>query len=221
MKKIAILNYGLGNVRSVSNALRAIGSDAIVTRDKNEIIKAGGLIIPGVGAFPHGMSNLRELDLIETIYRFIDSGRPVLGICLGMQLLFDRGAEHQPTDGLELIPGSVERIPIKSIEGRLPHIAWSKIQPSELARHTMFAGITDEEMRFYFVHSYAAVEVTPQYLAATVDYMGHHMTAAVKKNNIWGMQFHPEKSGSSGLKVLKNFAIESAGGWREIAVNCR
>lgn len=211
MKKIVILNYGLGNVRSVSNALRAIGTEAEVTSDEHAIAQSDGLIIPGVGAFPHGMANLTESGLIEVIHKYIDSERPVLGICLGMQLLFERGTEYQMTQGLSMICGSVEIIPVKSEEGRLPHIAWSMIKPTEIGRQTMFAGMSDKEMRFYFVHSYAATKVQAQDISATVDYMGHEIVAAVQKKNVWGTQFHPEKSGPSGLWVLRNF-IANAGG---------
>jgi glutamine amidotransferase len=205
MKRIVVLNYGLGNVRSVSNALRAVGAEASVSCNEREIAQADGLIIPGVGAFPHGMANLTKSGLIEVIHKYIDSGRPVLGICLGMQLLFEKGAEYQMTQGLSLISGSVEIIPVKPEEGRLPHIAWSTIYPADIARQTMFAGLTDCEMRFYFVHSYAAMGVKLENLSATVKYMDRDVVAAVQKNNIWGTQFHPEKSGPSGLQVLRNF----------------
>lgn len=205
MKKIVVLNYGLGNVRSVSNALREIGAESEVTCDEHAIAQADGLIIPGVGAFPHGMANLTQSGLIELIHKYIDSGRPVLGICLGMQLLFERGTEYQMTQGLNLISGSVEIIPVKSEEGRLPHIAWSTIKSTEMGRQTMFAGMPDKEMRFYFVHSYAATRVQAQDLSATVEYKGHEIVAAVQRKNVWGTQFHPEKSGPSGLRVLRNF----------------
>jgi imidazole glycerol-phosphate synthase subunit HisH len=205
MKRIVVLNYGLGNVRSVSNALRAVGAEACVSCNEREIAQADGLIIPGVGAFPDGMANLTESGLVEVVHEYIDTGRPVLGICLGMQLLFEKGAEYQMTQGLSLISGSVEIIPIKPEEGRMPHIAWSTIKPTEIGAKTMFAGMSDKEMRFYFVHSYAAMGVKLENLSATVKYMDRDIVAAVQKNNIWGTQFHPEKSGPSGLQVLKNF----------------
>jgi glutamine amidotransferase len=211
MKKVVVLDYGLGNVRSVSNALRAIGTEAEVTCDELAIAQADGLIIPGVGAFPHGMGNLTKSGLIEVIHKYIDSGRPVLGICLGMQLLFEKGTEYQKTQGLSLISGSVEIIPVKPEEGRLPHIAWSTIKPTEMWRQTMFAGMPDKEMRFYFVHSYAATGVQAQDISATVDYMGCEIVAAVQRKNVWGTQFHPEKSGPPGLRVLQNFISNADG----------
>jgi glutamine amidotransferase len=209
MKRIVVLNYGLGNVRSVSNALRAIGAEADVSCNERDIALADGLIIPGVGAFPHGMANLTESGLVDIVHEYIDSGRPVLGICLGMQLLFEKGAEYQMTQGLNIISGSVEIIPVKPEDGRMPHIAWSTIKPTEIGAQAMFAGMSDKEMRFYFVHSYAATEVQAQNISATVDYMGHEIVAAVQKKNVWGTQFHPEKSGPSGLCFLRNFILNA------------
>ncbi|MDP2240453.1 MAG: imidazole glycerol phosphate synthase subunit HisH [Burkholderiales bacterium] len=211
MKNIVVLDYGLGNVRSVSNALRAIGASAEVSHDEATILRADGLIIPGVGAFPHGMANLVESGLIPVIRKYIESGRPVLGICLGMQLLFEKGTEFFSTDGLGLIPGTVSIIPILPNEGRLPHIAWTTIRPSEQGRETMFDGFSDKEMRFYFLHSYAATGVKTENLSATVSYLGHDIVAAVQNGNVWGTQFHPEKSGPSGLRVLQNIISSSDG----------
>ncbi len=205
MKKIAVLGYGLGNVRSVGNALRAIGANADVSHDEHTVMQADGLVIPGVGAFPQGMANLVESGLVGMIRKYIDSGRPVLGICLGMQLLFDKGTEFVPTEGLGLITGSVDIIPVAPGEGRLPHIAWSAICPTAQGRQKMFAGLSDSEMRFYFVHSYAATGVSPDNLSATVSYLGNEIVASVQRGNVWGTQFHPEKSGPSGLHLLKNF----------------
>lgn len=211
MKKIVVVNYGLGNLRSVGNALRAIGANADISHDEQTVMQADGLVIPGVGAFPQGMANLVESGLVGVLRKYIDSGRPVLGICLGMQLLFERGTEYQMTQGLNLITGSVEIIPVKPEEGRLPHIAWSTIKPTEMGRQTMFAGMPDKEMRFYFVHSYAATREQARDIGATVDYMGHEIVAAVQKKNVWGTQFHPEKSGPSGLHVLRNFISNAEG----------
>jgi len=205
MKKIAVLGYGLGNVRSVCNALRKIGADADVSHNEHTLMQADGLVIPGVGAFPQGMANLVESGLVGVIRKYIDSGRPVLGICLGMQLLFDKGTEFVSTEGLRLIPGSVDIIPVASGEGRLPHIAWSAISPTEQGMQKMFAGLSDSEMRFYFVHSYAATGVSQDNISAIITYLGNKIVAAVQSGNVWGTQFHPEKSGPSGLHLLKNF----------------
>lgn len=204
-KNIAVLDYGLGNVRSVSNALNSLGAKAQITNEKNVIFESNGLIIPGVGAFPHAMANLFEYGLIDIIQSYIQFNKPVLGICLGMQLLFDEGYEFEKTAGLGLITGEIKKIPILPTEGRLPHISWSQISPSDFAKQTMFSGLSLNEMRFYFVHSYAATNVSNEHLSATTKYLNKNIVAAVQRDNIWGTQFHPEKSGPSGLKLIKNF----------------
>ncbi len=205
MTNIAVLDYGLGNVRSVRNALQAVGANAIVTREPEQIQESDGLIIPGVGSFPHGMECLNKYKLTPILHKYFSSDRPVLGICLGMQLLFDKGLEFSSTNGLGTIPGVVDRIPISQEEGRLPHISWSTIKKTRLGKDTIFFDLKDSELRFYFVHSYAAVGVDKTNISATVNYLGKEIVAAVQHNNIWGTQFHPEKSGPSGLHLLSNF----------------
>jgi glutamine amidotransferase len=202
---IVVLNYGLGNVCSVVNALRSAGANAEISNDEHIIMRADGIVIPGVGAFPRGMANLLSSGLVGVVKKYVDSGRPVLGICLGMQLLFERGTEFTPTKGLNFISGSIDIIPVPPDGGRLPHIAWSYISPTNQGRQKMYARMSDAEMRFYFVHSYAAMNVDPEKVTATVDYLGKTITASVQSGNIWGTQFHPEKSGPSGLNLLKNF----------------
>lgn len=210
MKKIIVLDYGLGNVRSVANALRTIGAAPDVTRDQVSMASADGLVIPGVGAFPRAMENLAQTGLVGQVVDFVASGRPVLGICVGMQMLFEVGLEFGRTPGLGLIPGAVEKIPVLSAEGRLPHIAWSTVSATSQGRAVLLAGLTDAEMRFYFVHSYAAVGVPDEALLATADYLGHRITAAVQRGQVFGTQFHPEKSGPSGLRLLANFVGQCA-----------
>lgn len=205
MKTIAILDYGIGNIRSVSNALTALGAAPEVTNDPARIAAADGVILPGVGAFPAGMDLLRQHDLLPQIQAYVKTGRPFLGICLGMQLLFDKGLEYGETDGLGLIPGVVERIPVAPGEGRLPHIAWTTITRNPALPDDMFQGLTDAECRFYFVHSYTARAVPDTYVTGEIAYLGHPVTASVQRGNVWGTQFHPEKSGPSGLKLLTNF----------------
>lgn len=205
MKNIVVLDYGLGNVRSVSNALSAVGANPQVSRNETNILQADGLLIPGVGAFPHAMERLVEAGLGEQIRRFIDSGRPVLGICLGMQLLFEQGTEFALTKGLGVIAGTVDRIPIRPDEGRLPHIAWSRVRATKHGSDKLFAGLCEDELRFYFVHSYAAIGVPVEHVMGTAEYLGQEIVAVVQCGNVWGTQFHPEKSGPSGLRLLKNF----------------
>jgi imidazole glycerol-phosphate synthase subunit HisH len=205
MKKIVILNYGLGNVRSVGNALRAIGINATISRERQSILDADGLIIPGVGSFPQGMKNLSDLGLTQVIHKYVDLGKPLLGICLGMQILFDSGSEFSSTQGLGILPGSIDIVPLENCVGRLPHIAWSTLKTTNQGISKMFNGLNEKEQRFYFVHSYAAKNVPLENINGTVTYFNKEIIAAVQSGNIWGTQFHPEKSGPSGLRVLENF----------------
>lgn len=205
MKTIAILDYGIGNIRSVSNALTALGASPEITREPARIAAADGVILPGVGAFPAGMELLQQHGLVPLIHDHVATGKPFLGICLGMQLLFDKGTEYAQTDGLGLIPGTVDHIGVTPQEGRLPHIAWTRVTRNETVPDVMFAGLSDEQRRFYFVHSFTARGVPREYVTGSVDYLGHPVTASVQRGNVWGTQFHPEKSGPSGLALLSNF----------------
>lgn len=202
-KKIAILNYGLGNIRSVNNAVVANGAIPIITDQEHEIMSADGLIVPGVGAFPRAMEYLERTGLDDVIRRYVNSGKGILGICLGMQILFENGDEYEPTDGLSLIPGNVCKISTKLNKERLPHIKWSHVDLHEHS-NLMFSNIA-MGTRFYFVHSYAAINVPCEFVAATVNYGSSEIIAAVVRDNIWGTQFHPEKSGPQGLSLLNNF----------------
>lgn len=205
MTTIAILDYGIGNIRSVSNALAALGTTSKISRNPEIISAADGVILPGVGAFPAGMDLLNQAGLIPEIHRYVQTGKPFLGICLGMQLLFDRGTEYADTKGLGLIPGVVDRISIAPGEGRLPHIAWTTVNRNRSVPDQAFAGLDDAACRFYFVHSYTAQNVPSEFITGSASYMGHPVTASVQRGNIWGTQFHPEKSGPSGLRLLANF----------------
>lgn len=203
MKTIAILEYGIGNRRSVSSAISVVGACPSITQDHRELDASDGLIIPGVGAFPQCMAALGSANLATVIKDYVRSGRPVFGICVGMQLLFDRGTEFVPTNGLGIIQGQVERLAIDPAAARLPHIAWATLDP-RLCEGSMFSGIP-AEARFYFVHSFAPVRVPTEFISATATYGGMPFVAAVQKENVWGTQFHPEKSGPNGLEILANF----------------
>ncbi|NDA63558.1 MAG: imidazole glycerol phosphate synthase subunit HisH [Chitinophagia bacterium] len=205
MKKIAVLDYGIGNVRSVKNAFAAVGAQAEVTRDKKKIKECDGLILPGVGSFPEGMALLLQHSLLKCLIGHIHSGKPLLGICLGMQLLFERGTEFRETEGLGVIPGEIMPIPVKPSDGRLPHIAWTKICFEQSNTDPMFFGISASQARFYFTHSYTATQVPSSHVTGITYYLGQKIIASVRHKNVWGTQFHPEKSGPSGLKVLENF----------------
>jgi len=194
---IAIIDYGAGNIFSVKNALDFIGLENILTDRKSDIENADGIILPGVGAFPSAMNMLKEKDLIKTI-REQAHQKPFLGICLGMQLIFEKGFEFEETEGLSLIEGTIEKMEPKDLS--IPHIGWNKLEILNLCPLTN--GLSENEY-VYFVHSYKAV-CRDEYISAYCEY-GEKVPALVFKGNIFGAQFHPEKSGKTGLKILKNF----------------
>ncbi|CAG7648764.1 Imidazole glycerol phosphate synthase subunit HisH [Paenibacillus solanacearum] len=194
---IAIIDYGMGNLHSVRSAVERLGYETVVTSDERELQAADGAILPGVGAFGDAMDQLRETKLREAVLHYAQSGKPLLGICLGMQLLFDRSEEYGTHEGLGLLPGEVVRF---RGDFKVPHMGWNKLafrQPSPL-----FEGL--EEGHVYFVHSFHVLPERQDDLLATTDYYGQ-VTAIVGRGNVFGMQFHPEKSGSVGMRLLGNF----------------
>lgn len=194
---IAIIDYGMGNLHSVSSAVGRLGHQWVVTSHEEEIMAAEGAILPGVGAFGDAMHFLRETGLHDTVTRYAQSGKPLLGICLGMQLLFSESEEHGTHQGLNLLPGRVVRFrgPVK-----VPHMGWNRLA---FARQSpLFAGV--EEGHVYFVHSYRVQAEAESDVLATAEYDGP-VTAVVGRGNVFGMQFHPEKSGAVGMKLLGNF----------------
>lgn len=204
---IAILDYGAGNLRSVEKALRHIGCDAAVTGDPEVLRRADGAVLPGVGAFGDAMRELRARGLEGPIVDYIAGGRPFLGICLGLQVLFERSEESPGVKGLGVLRGSVLRIPADG--GRkVPHIGWNSLDLSETGG--LFAGL-DAHPFVYFVHSYYVAAEEPV-VTATAEY-GVSIHAAVRKGNLFAVQFHPEKSGAVGLQMLRNFAaaVEKGG----------
>lgn len=200
---IAIIDYGLGNLRSVSKALESAGASVCVTNEREDIFKAKGIVLPGVGAFHCGMRNLKNMGLINVLNDVIREGKPFLGICLGLQLLFSETEEHGIHKGLDIIKGRVKRF-TGSI--KIPHMGWNEVKIKKGARN--FGGIPDNSY-FYFVHSYYVEPEDKDVVAATTEY-GREFTSAIEKDNIFGVQFHPEKSGELGLKLLGNF-VKHAG----------
>lgn len=197
---VAIVDYGMGNLHSVSKAVERLGYTSLVTADAAEILAADSVILPGVGAFGDAMEHLRESGMDTVVRAAAAAGQPLLGICLGMQLLFDSSEEHGEHQGLGLLPGSVVRFAPR--DGyKVPHMGWNRLsfrQPeSELV-----AGLTEGHV--YFVHSYHALPAADSDLIAVTDY-GHPVTAIVGRGNVYGMQFHPEKSGELGIKLLDHF----------------
>ena len=199
---IAIIDYGVGNLFSLKSSFAAIGAEAVVTADRDVIKAADRIILPGVGAFGDAAAKLRESSLADVIRQEAATGKPLMGICLGMQLLFDRSFEYGEHEGLGLIPGSVRPI-ADVIPGNLkiPHIGWNGLHFPR--QNPLFAGLTEGDC-VYFVHSFYATDCDA-HVIATAEY-GAELTAAVARKNVLGCQFHPEKSGSVGLKILRAFA---------------
>lgn len=198
MGSIAIIDYGVGNLKSVSNALRYLGCESVITADPQELERADGVILPGVGAFPDAADKLRAAGLDQTVI-MQGQKKPVLGICLGMQLLLERGEEGRPCPGLGVVQGVCAKIPTQE---KLPHIGWNTLTFSHDS--PLFQGL-DQGTSVYFVHSFSAQDTSEAQVIATTDY-GIPVTAAVQNGNFFGCQFHPEKSGDAGLHILRNFA---------------
>jgi len=197
---IAIIDYDAGNLKSVEKALQYLGEETIVTREPEVIRCADHVILPGVGSFGDAMKRLHSYHLVEVIRETAVSGKPFLGICLGLQLLFERSDESDGVEGLSILKGEILRIPDSS-GLKIPHMGWNSLKIEKNAR--LFAGIP-EDAYVYFVHSYYLRAAEIEDVAAVTEY-GISIHASVEHNNIFACQFHPEKSGSVGLQILKNF----------------
>ena len=198
---IAIIDYGAGNIQSVSMALAHIGCEAFITRDKDKILKADGAVLPGVGSFGDTMDTMNEYGIKDTVIEYTKSGKPFLGICLGLQLLFPKSEESPDSEGLGIFDGSITKIP--SGEGlKIPHIGWNSLDIKK--NDGLFKGI-GKNPYVYFVHSYFLSATDKSIVSAQTEY-GVTIDAAVEKGNVFATQFHPEKSGETGLKILRNFA---------------
>lgn len=198
----AIIDYGVGNLFSLKSSFAAIGVEAIVTGDESVLRKADRIVLPGVGAFEDAMNKFRDSGLEAVVRQEVDSGKPLLGICLGMQMLFDRSYEYGEHDGLGLIPGEV--VPMKGVippELKIPQIGWNALDIKD-GSNPLFRYIRNGEF-VYFVHSYYAAKCDESVIATT-EY-GAELTAAVARGNVFGCQFHPEKSGNTGLNILRAF----------------
>ncbi|ORI45694.1 imidazole glycerol phosphate synthase subunit HisH [Leuconostoc mesenteroides] len=196
---IIIVDYGAGNIRNVMKAIEYTGLNVKVSQDPAEIAAADGLVVPGVGAFASAMDKLRERNLVEPIKQFSNSGKPLLGVCLGMQLLFDSSTEFGETRGLGLISGQVVKLP-KQENYKVPQMGWNQNKVSQINQITR----TMNDKYTYFVHSYYAV-TDSKYIAATVNYGKVDVPSVVVNKNVIGAQFHPEKSGQDGLEIWQNF----------------
>ena len=199
MTRIAILDYGMGNLRSVEKAIERVGGEARITPDPDRAAAAPGVILPGVGAFPKAMARVRELGHDQLIRRRVEEGRPVLGICLGMQLLFEASSENEGDRGVGVLPGSVE--PLAADGLKVPHIGWSPVRWAHDSELTEGLG---PEPPFYFVHSLTPRPGEDGDVLGTAAY-GERFACAVERPPIYGVQFHPEKSSAAGLGLLENF----------------
>lgn len=205
---IAVIDYGAGNLQSVLKALRFIGCEACIAADRETLLKANGAILPGVGSFADAMDCMRRADLESAVLAYVQSGKPLLGICLGMQLLFEKSQESPGARGLGLLKGSIARIPAE--EGlKVPHMGWNSL--SIIRNEGLFRGMKAEPY-VYFVHSYYLRAEDREIVTSQTEY-GVEIDASIQYQNLYATQFHPEKSGAVGLNMLRNFAaiVEKGG----------
>ena len=197
---IGLIDYDAGNLRSVEKALEALGETPVITRDKDELLKADKVILPGVGSFGDAMGKLEQYGLVDVIHEIVRKGTPLLGICLGLQLLFESSEESPGVKGLSILPGKILRLPDQT-GYKIPHMGWNSLDIREGTR--LFAGI-GQGSYVYFVHSYYLKAEDEEIVAASTEYTAH-IHAAVERGNVFACQFHPEKSSAVGLRILKNF----------------
>jgi len=195
---VTVIDYGMGNLRSVSKALERVGTEVRITSEKEVIRNAYGIVLPGVGAFSQAMENLKRLNIIPAICEFIERGRPFLGICLGFQLLFSESEEGGAPRGLGILSGKVRRFKNKM---KVPHMGWNELKPE--GKMTLLSNL-NFPCFVYFAHSYY-VEPEDREVVVTITEYGKEFVSMIQRNNIYGTQFHPEKSGEKGLEILRNF----------------
>jgi glutamine amidotransferase len=206
---IAVIDYGMGNLRSVQKSLEFVGAKVVVTHDPDLILNADSVVLPGVGSFKDCMSNLKELNLIDPIRKFIDGGKPFLGICLGLQVLFEESEEYGPVAGLGILPGKVVKFSRNISETKngqlikVPHMGWNKIEVKK--KDPLFENIDVIAPYFYFVHSYYVVPKDKNMVATVTNY-GIEFVSGIQYKNIYAFQFHPEKSQTMGLALLERFS---------------
>jgi glutamine amidotransferase len=209
MKKIVIVDYGLGNLFSIKQALAAVGANAIFSSKADDILNCDGVLLPGVGAFADAMNRLRELNLIDVIQKSAHAGKPILGVCLGLQLLFDKSHEFGLHQGLGLIPGEVLRFP-ETYQGAklvVPFIGWNNLRLTASGKENSILSTLSEPVKIYFVHSYYVSPKSEAEILAYCDYQGFAFPAVVRYKNTIGIQGHPEKSSSQGLEIYKNWVL--------------
>jgi imidazole glycerol-phosphate synthase subunit HisH len=202
--KIAIIDYGLSNLYSISKALKRFTDHAFITDELSELESADAAVLPGVGAFAEGMKGLKKRGLIDSIKEFANSGKPVLGICLGAQLLLSKGYEFGTYDGLDIIPGEVVEFP-KLKNAKIPQIGWNEIYAGENKWEETVLDTTHQNAKMYFVHSYVLKPQNDKNVLTLSEYGGYEFCSTVRAGNVYGCQYHPEKSGEEGLNFIENF----------------
>lgn len=211
MKQVTLLDYGMANLLNVARAFEYCGADVTITESAADAARASRLVVPGVGSFQHALDELRARGLDDAIRAFAESGKPMFGICVGMQMLFDSSEEFGEHSGLGILPGNVSAIPRKTVQGnsqRVPHIGWNHLVQPENGRNwsgTLLRAFQGKIPAFYFVHSFAAQPVRSEDRLADCVYGGHRICAAVLRDNLIATQFHPERSGELGLSLLQEF----------------
>lgn len=206
MKSVVIIDYGVGNLHSSRRAFRHVGVDAVISEDPEVVNKADAIVLPGVGSFEAGMRGLALRGLIPAVREAASKRKPVLGICLGAQLLLEKGFEFGEHDGLGIIKGKAIRFPEKDMHEKVPHIGWNKVLEGEGSKWkgTIFESLTPS-FEAYFVHSYILLPSNQRESVGVTDYGGYRFSSAIKSDTIYGCQFHPEKSGTVGLEIIRNF----------------
>jgi glutamine amidotransferase len=210
MTEVVVIDYGLGNLHSVQRGLEQCGATVTITSDPARILAARRVVLPGVGAFGNAMQQLEHLGLVEVVRSVAASGKPLLGICLGMQLLLDESEEFGSHQGLSIIPGRVVSLPVTTVEGvtqKVPHIGWNPLLPASDLIDWQSSALSDTRPgdAVYFVHSFMAQPIDPTDRLADCLFGGHRVAAVIRRGQVVGCQFHPEKSGRAGLAILKSF----------------
>jgi imidazole glycerol-phosphate synthase subunit HisH len=200
--KICIIDYDVGNLLSVKRSIEIYGPSTVITNDREEILSSSKVVLPGVGAFKKAMNLIRKYSLQDIISEVVEKKIPLLGICLGMQLLFEESYEFGKEKGLGFIKGSVKKLPEKNKTSKIPSIGWNELRLQQ--SKGLFKNI-EKNSYVYFLHSYMAAPTDKSIITSTYDFYGYDVVASVKKDNIYGCQFHPEKSGEVGLNIIKNF----------------